>query len=256
MLTHVQRPRHGRRSRGGVPTRPETSTGTDLMVHAPDDTAGRPSRPDLECMYGPATIAEPSTTSSVHVETSELPASCGRRRGDVRCTAHGRRDAGSVPRGPRPRTRVIVVANQKGGVGQDHHRPSTWPRAGAARRAGPGRRPRPAGQRLHRAGHRAPRRGCPSIYDVLVDGEPLQRGRAARCEHRRTSAAPRPPSTSPAPRSSWCRWWPGRPGCSARSTPTSGEQADRPAAGLRPDRLPAVARPAHGQRAGRRRARC
>ena len=56
---------------------------------------------------------------------------------------------------PRPRAcRIITIANQKGGVGQDHDggQPGRQPRP--ARRAGAGHRPRSAGQRVDRSRRR------------------------------------------------------------------------------------------------------
>ena len=102
---------------------------------------------------------------------------------------------------------------------QDHLDGQRGRRAGPVRPAGPGRRPRPAGQRLHRA-----ERGAPPRHPV--DLRPAGRGRVAG--RRWSPPAPtwttcswcRPPSTSPAPRSSWSAWWPASSGCTRRCTPT------------------------------------
>ena len=87
----------------------------------------------------------------------------------------------------------------------------------------------PQGNASTALGVDAPRRGA-------VDLRRADR-RAARCTRwspRSTGStacgARRPPSTWPAPRSSWCRWWPGSPGCRRRSRPTprgAGERPDR-----------------------------
>ena len=60
----------------------------------------------------------------------------------------------------------------------DHRQPRR--RAGAARPARPGRRPRPAGQRVAPPSASPHHAGTPSVYDVLVDGAPLGDGRADR----------------------------------------------------------------------------
>jgi hypothetical protein len=60
----------------------------------------------------------------------------------------------------------------------------------------------------------------PGTYDVLIDGvrSPTSSSRLPACPG---CPACRPPSTWPAPRSSWSRWWPASRGSSARWTPTS-----------------------------------
>ena len=52
--------------------------------------------------------------------------------------------------------------------------------------------------------------GTPSVYNVLVDDQPLAGIVQAVPPTSRASTARRPPSTSPVPRSSWCRWWRGK----------------------------------------------
>ena len=68
---------------------------------------------------------------------------------------------------------MIVVANQKGGVGKTTLDREHGGRPGPARAAGPRDRPGPAGQRLHGAGRRAPPRRRRRRTTSLVDGVPL-----------------------------------------------------------------------------------
>ncbi len=57
---------------------------------------------------------------------------------------------------PRPVPRIMAVANQKGGVGQDDHRRQPRGRPGRDRVPGAGHRPRSPGKRHHRPGDRRP----------------------------------------------------------------------------------------------------
>ena len=110
---------------------------------------------------------------------------------------------------------------------------------------GAGGRPRPAGQRLDRAGGRAPRRRAVDVRGA--DRRAPDAEMVAPVAGIDGLVAPRRPSIWPVPRSSWCRWSPGSHGCSGRSRA-------RPGARSRDTRLDYVLidcpppRPADGQR--------
>ena len=118
---------------------------------------------------------------------------------------------------------------------------------GRARPAHADHRPRSAGQRLDRPGHREPRPG-----DVDVPRADA-RGAAGELHRADRRAGPLRRPGEPRPGRGRDRAGPGvQPGDPA----AAGHRGRRRRLRLRAHRLPAVARPAHGQRAQRRPTRC
>ena len=129
---------------------------------------------------------------------------------------------------------------------QDHQHRQPRRSAGDARRSGPRRRPRPAGQRQHGPGRRAPVGHAVGLR-AAARRDPARRGRHA------SSASDEPVVRAgdhrPRRRGDRARL-DGRPRAAAQAGALAGG-AGRVGRRLRPHRLPAVARPADGQRARR-----
>ncbi|CAA9401929.1 MAG: Chromosome (plasmid) partitioning protein ParA, partial [uncultured Pseudonocardia sp.] len=132
---------------------------------------------------------------------------------------------------------------------QDHQHRQPGGGARDARRAGAGDRPRPAGQRLHRARCGAPARHAVGVRGA-ARGDPAERGGGA--EHRVAEPAVRAGDDRPGGRGDRAGLV-GGPGGTAQAGPLP-RGARRARGRLRVHRLPAVAGPAHGERArgGRR----
>ena len=154
-------------------------------------------------------------------------------------------------------TRVLDGRQPEGRRRQDHDHGEPGRGPGAAGARGPRHRPRPAGQRLDGARRRAPRRGARRSTRCSSTGRPLAEVVAAGRRHRRPVV--RAGDDRPGRRRD-------RAGLPGRARDPAAEGAERlprvdrrrrpGAARLRAHRLPAVARAAHGERAGRGAARC
>ena len=154
--------KRGRRRRRPRPARPGRRAG---CRRNPARAASRPARPGADGLAADTPIAR---AAEVALEV---------------------RSGGGRP-WPRPRAcRIMTIANQKGGVGKTTTRGQHRGRPGPARIPGPGDRPRPAGERLHRA-----RRGAPCRHPVGVQragrGPAAGRDRPAGGRHARLHCAP------------------------------------------------------------------
>ena len=191
-----------------------------------------------------------------HVKPSRC-AGGARPRSPPAAAAAARIRGGRTESWPRPAVDPRPDGGQpEGRRRQDHHHGQHRRRAGPARPAGARDRPRPAGQRLHGAGGRAPRRGA-DVYDVLVDGEPLADVRSTRSRRSRGSGCVPATIDLAGAEIELVSWSRGRAGCQRALTVLLRESSrGRRPLRLRLHRLPALAGPAHPQRLGRRPARC